>query len=260
MAQLLIRVTLASLLTLSASVASSERVDFGSLQLQKNCQIFSLKGEALRIVPGDLCLFLDDGSFVSSTDRYLRFFSKSDEVVWEHRGHFHHQMNFSEDRKRILALSSAFEGTIRQDKFLILDFKGRVLHTLTTDSLLQQAGLPGLEGFFFIPSWKSEKETSHFNSIYEIPPLVASNLPSYLKEGNVIVNSLDLGFFILSPDLQTVLYHARFPNSFAHRVHDVQVTQDGHFIYFNNNLFWTEDEFSNRWTESWKLLLGCLRS
>ncbi len=232
----LARAALGILFALSAFAASIDGVDFNSLQLQKNCQIYSLSGEALQIVPGDLCLFLDDGSFVSSTDRYLRFFSKNDEVIWEHSGHFHHQMNFSQDRKRILALSSAFDGTIRQDRFLILDLTGKVLHSQTTDSLLHQANLPALKNFFSIPSWKSERETSHFNSIYEIPPTQGLDLPSYLKEGNVIVNSLDLGFFILSPDLQTVLYHARFPNSYEHRVHDVQVTPEGNFIYFNNNV------------------------
>jgi hypothetical protein len=211
--------------------------DFGDLRrfhLVNGCQLFSITGEVFARFPGVICVFLDDGSFVSASDTHIRHFSKDDEVLWEHRGHFHHQVNLSADRKRLLALSSEFDGKTRQDKFLVFDLAGRVLHTQTTLPLLRQAGISPLRYNIRVPVGGADVEVSHFHSFYEIPKLAAAELPEYLREGNVIVNSLELGVFVLTPDLRTVLFRTTFPTSYLHRVHDVQVTPAGNFLYFNN--------------------------
>jgi hypothetical protein len=83
------------------------------------------------------------------------------------------------------------------------------------------------------PQW-SNYELTHFNSFYEIPKITAKGVPSYIKEGNYIVNGYTMGFFILSPDLKEILHHQKLSNSTGHKVHDVQVLPNGNYLYFNN--------------------------
>ncbi len=83
---------------------------------------------------------------------------------------------------------------------------------------------------------KADIETSHFNSIYEIPENKGGKKSRFLKAGNLIVNSTGIGIFILSPDLSEVLYEKSYSHSLRNEIHDVQVTPDGLFLIFNNTV------------------------
>lgn len=81
---------------------------------------------------------------------------------------------------------------------------------------------------------KTNIELSHFNSFYEIPKILFRNVPTYIKEGNIILNSSAQGLFILSPDLSKIIHYTNFKQSQHHRTHDVQVTERGTYLFFNN--------------------------
>ncbi len=231
----LIFAVLMYVLPLAAHSSSAQEIlRLQGFTLVNGCRLFALTGEAVGSFPGTMCIFLPDGSFISGSDTHLRFFSKNDEILWEIPGHFHHQLNLSPDGKKILALSSDVSGSERIDRFLVLNLKGTVLHSQTALPLLKATNSSRLNFLISKPVAGLKVEATHFNSIYEIPKLVGSNLPAYLREGNIIVNSTFLGVFILSPDLQKVLHHMTFKNSRLHNVHDVQVTRRGNFLYFNN--------------------------
>lgn len=217
--------------------SSVSEEDINSLWIQNGCTIYRMNGHRYSH-PGNLCVFLDDGSFISATGTFIRRFSQKKEILWEIPGHFHHQMNISPDKQRILVLSSDIvkrEGRKeRDDAFLILSIDGKILHRQNSFEHLQSLNQGSL-------GWKNQKqiaiaggeiETTHFNSIYEIP---ANNSPlPYLKAGNVIVNSSALGVYILSPDLKKVVHFEKFQFSLSHQVHDVQVTASGEILLFNN--------------------------
>jgi hypothetical protein len=214
-----------------------------SFTLINGCRLFSLQGTPLRTFPGQICIFLEDGSFISAHENMIRRISKDNEILWEMAGHFHHQVNLTPDKQRILALSSDVfkhkNENKRQDKFLILSLDGKILHEQLAASLFKDASIPLKELPMFSTMAKqlnAPNEISHFNSFYEIPALYKKSPASYIKEGNVIVNSIEWGFFILSPDLNKVLHHASFKNSQDHHVHDLQVNQNGNLIYFNNTV------------------------
>lgn len=203
------------------------------------CRIFTIGGVE-KSFPGDFCVFLDDGRLISASLTSLKMLSPIGEILWEHKGHFHHQANLSQDKQRLLVLTSEVEkketNITRQDKFWVLDLNGKILHEALAAKLIKEAGLENL-------SWAIKddkvlgpgKEISHFNSFYEISDLHPNvKTPLYMKKGNVVINSVGLGTFVLSPDLQTVIHHQKFPNSFKHSVHDVQVTKNGNFLFFNN--------------------------
>lgn len=216
---------------------STAEVEINSYWIQNGCTLYHGKFQKITF-PGFFCLFLDDGSFISATDKHIRRFSPSKEVLWEIPGHFHHQVNISPDKKRILALSSdvivRFGKKVRDDAFMILDLDGKVLHRQNGFEHVRKLNQGSLNWAnpHIVRAAGTDIESTHFNSIYEIPPN-SSTLP-YLQAGNVIVNSSALGIYILSPDLKKVLRHEKFEFSYYHQVHDVQVTAEGEYFLFNN--------------------------
>ncbi len=215
-----------------------------SLTFINGCTTYDFDGKNLRNFPGQFCIFLDDGTILSASEKSLKRISKDKEVAWEILGHFHHQMNLSHDGKRILALSSEVisdkSGPSRDDVFLVISLEGKIIY--------KQSGLEVLKfnnqmplNWPANPPWRDQLKVKfdkgHFNSIHEIPKIENPNTADFMKEGNVIVNSLSLGTFVLSPDLKRVLYAKKNPFSLNHQVHDVQATTDGNFLLFNNLVY-----------------------
>lgn len=214
--------------------------DLLKYHIVQDCNILNMNGDLLKVFPGKMCLFFDDGSFVSATTKGMRLFGKDDSVVWEFPGYFHHQLALSPDKKRIFALSSdvaVVKGNkIRVDKILVISVDGKVLHELNSDVLLgmtKQDSLNWDNMPWVIEDTKTKTEMSHFNSLYEIPKIKSSKHPAF-KEGNLILNGLSHGTYVMSPDLKKVLFHSRFNTSLDHRTHDAQVTENGNVIFFNN--------------------------
>lgn len=215
-------------------------VKSGNVWIQNGCDLYTLNREVKKY-PGRMCIFLDDGTFLSASDRGLLRLNTLGEVLWAIPGNFHHQINLTNDESEILALSSEVvtHGKIRErnDVFLRIGLNGKVHSKISSPAVYQQKNLHPLnedeEGILKIVG--ADVETSHFNSIYEIPDNQASDLVPYMKAGNIIVNSLQMGIFILTPDFRKVLYHKQFLFSANHTVHDVQVTKEGHFVFFNND-------------------------
>ncbi len=206
---------------------------------QNGCDIYTLN-RTVRKYPGSMCIFLDDGSFISSTDNSIRRFTPKKTVQWEIAGNFHHQMNLSLDKSSLLVLSSELvnsKSIERNDVFLRIGLDGKILGRKSAIEIMKEKKLWPLywDNEPLLKVMKADVETSHFNSIYEIPENTHSRTVPYLKAGNVIVNSLSLGIFILSPDFEQTLYHKTFSFSQDHTVHDVQVDANGEFLFFNND-------------------------
>lgn len=210
--------------------------------IQNGCTLFQYRKPPVSF-PGNQCVFLPDGSFISATSHSLKRISPALAVLWELPGHFHHQLNLSPDRSRLLALSSEIiseEGKkYRGDVFLVISPEGKILHRKTARSILEEKNVPRLKGWprnEEVQILNADEEISHFNSIYEIPENSQSG-NSWLKPGNIIVNGNGQGIFILSADLSAVLYYLDYPPSRWNNLHDVQVTEKGEFLIFNNMVF-----------------------
>lgn len=205
------------------------------------CRIFE-PGELERaVLPGERCIFLKNGDFISSSQSVIRYFTSKSEIKWEVKGIFHHQLNISLDGKRLLAIGSVKaamkgEGSKRFDQLLVLDLLGNVLQSIDYNVLLTQGNIKSISK---INPYKNEIDTpfegSHVNSFYEIPPTVKGvKVPNYIRPGNYIVNSLSQGLFIIDHELKKVLKKWKSPFSLGHNVHDAQITKAGTLIYFNN--------------------------
>lgn len=210
----------------------------GDRSLTSRCTIFNDDGSVRRNFPGVICIFLEDGSFLSAGQESLKRISANDTILWEIPGRYHHQLALTEDRTKILALSSQIitweKKKLLSDKLQIIDLNGKVLKETTTEPLIKHAGVSPVLWPVQAPVKKMypvEKEFSHFNSFYEIPKN-KSKVP-YLKEGNFIVNSKGQGYWILSPEL-TILHSGKSPKAVSNVTHDLQVTEDGTILAFVN--------------------------
>lgn len=211
--------------------------DWKKLKFVNGCKIYNPGGYMEKNFPGAMCIFLDNGNLITSSETSVRMINPKNEVLWEVKGHFHHQMNLSYKKDKILILSSDEKGGQREDTFNVIDLEGKVLHTQKASELLSFANLKPL-------NWRMNpqlfngvtltKEISHFNSIYDIPPQSKKRSLSWLNEGNIVVNGSGAGIFILSPDLSRVLHHINYKGSTNNRLHDVQVKPNGNLIFFNN--------------------------
>jgi hypothetical protein len=221
-------------LAFSFSIHAQEWKKF---HLVNGCRVYTMSGFMQRAFPGSICIFLDNGNLVSASDNAIRMINPKNEIVWEQKGHFHHQVNLSSDKSKILALSSEINNGLREDTFYILDFNGKIVSFQKASELYKFAGLKPLNWGMqplTLNGVSTSQEFSHFNSIYDVPRLTGKNLPAWLKEGNIVVNSTHSGIFVLSPDMTLLLHHILLPGSTYHRVHDVQVKSNGNFLLFNN--------------------------
>lgn len=206
---------------------------------QRNCELLSFDQKFKKVFPGRFCLFLDDGHLVSADREGLKMYDKNQLLLWEVPGHFHHQINFSTDKKYILALSYHKHSTHPEtvvDHFLKIDLKGEIVSEQNAEFLFKQVG-------FDFPKWSMHEsfhrfgfryERSHFNSIYEVPSNLKSSDGGIFTPGSIIVNSLRAGIFILDPEMKKIVHHEILKNSEDHNIHDVQMLPSGEVLVFNN--------------------------
>lgn len=233
-----------SLLVFLFSNFGYSSVTFGGKQhLVNGCKIYTLSGTLIKRSPGEFCQFLANGDLLSMTFRSLKYITKSGEIKWSLENQFfHHQLNLSPDLKRVLTMGSVekeIQGRkYRVDQFFVLDISnGKVLHKVDIDELMarSEANPTTLREGFPKEIFTTNEEYSHFNSFYEIPEVsVRTNLHPAIRKGNFIMNSLGLGFLIVDEKFEKILVKKKLDQSFLHSVHDVQVTERGTIIAFNN--------------------------
>lgn len=211
--------------------------DWKKLKYINGCKIYNPGGYMEKNFPGSMCLFMDDGNVISASETSIKMITPKNEVKWEYKGHFHHQLNFSHKKDKIFVLGSDVNNGLREDVFYVFDLSGKLLHTQKSSELLKSKNLHSLKWPMHpltLNGVNLTQEISHFNSIYDIPQLTKKSSLSWLKEGNIVLNASSSGIFIMSPDLSEVLHHINYQGSTYHRLHDVQIKPNGHFLIFNN--------------------------
>lgn len=186
-----------------------------------------------------MCVFLDDGSYISADDKGIRRISTTSAKLWEVQGNYHHQINLTHDRQRILTISSTlFRDSKREDRFQVMSLEGKILAETKISDFFLRSHLGDLAIKIektVVGKKEVELEYSHFNSFHEIPPLqTKGKRPTWLAPGNLVLNGINHGFFVLSPDFSEILHREKLKNSLNHHVHDVQITKRGTLLYYNN--------------------------
>lgn len=211
------------------------------LSLVAGCRIFDTQATLVRTLPGEQCLFLKDGRYLSASEKALRLLTSAGGVQWELKGHFHHQLAWSTKRDHVHAIASevltgADKKSVRYDRLQVVNLDGVVVKEIGVPEILRQAKLAPLKYENHIKtSTDVLTEGSHINSFWEIPALkTTARLAPQWAAGNYVVNGLGHGLFVLDASLKKVLWHHRSPNALLGLAHDVQVTPQGHLLQFVN--------------------------
>ena len=214
--------------------------DWLNHQIVVGCRIFDLNGAVLKVLPGDYCLFFDDGRLLSRGFHGITLYNKESQKLWHIDGYFHHQMNFNQDKSQILAIGSTLvernKKQVKVDKLMVISFDGKILHEVTSEELNQQAKLVENireAGSIVLSQMNTNLELTHFNSFYELPKF-KKKLPPYLHESAFVVNGRGDGVYFLSSDLKTLKKHFFLKQAFEHEIHDVQLFEDGTMLFYNN--------------------------
>ena len=73
-----------------------------------DCIITDIDGKILKKMIGYLCVPFSDGTYLSTNDKYLRFFSADNEIVNKLEIYPHHQLKTHSNDTRILAIGSKY--------------------------------------------------------------------------------------------------------------------------------------------------------
>lgn len=233
-----------SLFSFTFSSFAYKRSIKGREHLVNGCKVYSLDGALIKIFPGNFCVFLDNGDFVSLTETTIKYFKKDGAVEWmTSNPFFHHQINISHDKKDILAMGSVeknIDGAkYRVDQFFVYDIAtGKLKRSQDSDVVLRNGSVNPTIMTKTFPThlFTTSDEYTHFNSFHEIPQIETSKkLDPSLTKGKYIINSVGLGLFILDSNLEKVLKYHPFKQAIFNMVHDVQVTKRGTITAFINS-------------------------
>jgi hypothetical protein len=215
------------------------------------CTILSSKGEIVFGYAGRYCVFLDDGSYISSViiDKlpHVVRFGPHNEIIWKRKIEAHHQINLSPDKKRVLVLSSErskkFICNVRFDVLNVLDIRtGKTLFYWNTKDyitdlirILRSFSTPLLQSISDYSGWNCE--ITHLNSAYEISDNENSKINSAFSAGNYILNFYGFGrVIIIDKNTKKIVWESSLGSKRLNllNLHDVQVLEDGNILYARN--------------------------
>ncbi len=229
------------------SLGAAKKIDLSRLNLIAGCRVHNSNGLAIREFAGNYCLFFTDGRYLSADATRLAMVKSDKTFLWQIPGHYHHQLNWSADKKHVLALTSNFEKsdglTIRIDVLKKIDLDGKVVAEISSRKIFDDLKITRIKSpFDWDPSskQKADHEISHFNSFYEIPAGVRHPKMSSVVGGNFIANSTHSAAVIISSNFKTALARVQFPSSILETTHDVQITKDAQVLFLNNEAVYDE--------------------
>jgi hypothetical protein len=218
------------------------------------CTVFDSKFDEIHRFPGQYCVFLNNGNYLSSlpSEGDASLINPHGNVLWKKKLYAHHQLKQDSDGNFLLMTSEIVKyqnKDCRSDNLVIVGQDGKTLkewkffdHSEEIRKLLS-SNSPMAQSWLWIGSWFNDSfpsvkcEVSHINSIYEIPENAMSKQLGAFKKGNYIVNS-SYGFvLILSRDFKKILWFKEYPGFFpASRLHDVQVLSSGNILAYVNKV------------------------
>ncbi len=208
------------------------------------CEISDQNFRRLRVFFGDMCIFLEDGSYISGSERGVSLVLANGTVAWQRSDILpHHQINLSNDGKSVLILNyervpDFICGITKSVSFVVLNLKSGA--TEREYSVWKRKEYFYKELNFHLgrsqiqPPSNVECFYGHMNSFYEVPSNSNQNKFEYLKPGNYIVNGSG-GHILFFDHLMTkIVYKMKTSDLFEGDLHDVQVTGEGKILVYSN--------------------------
>lgn len=227
------------------------------------CMIMDTQGHLRWSFPSWLCFFLPDGRFITGDTDGLTMRGRNIEKLWHKKLIPHHMISlaangdiltFTSEYHSIAKQRAKFKGAFevdwrvdtrqmkpvsdeiarqkfRVDKILRLNQNGRIVHQMSLNDA--DYPMPWLIRLLRDGAPPLPYESSHLNSIYEIPAN-ASSLPAF-KAGNLLLNdTVNRTIFITDPELRKIIWRLNFKKFGFSVVHDVSVLPNGNLLLFKN--------------------------
>lgn len=234
---------------------------------QAGCAILDENSHIVRLFNGSLCIFLNNGDFISSNlKENIRYFDKTGHLIWESDKPALHQLKLSNAGKNFLAITSETKKingrNIRADVFSVRDFQNKILKSWSTFDNYKKLQLLDLSYFknckddcYWPTLWLSPTEASdvleltHANSFQEISikeEIFGSNI---WKAGNYLIylyGPLSVAL-VLDSDLKNILWSYDFKKIDRIHLHDLQLIAGAKLlVFFNSNIdAQTKTEYSS---------------
>lgn len=209
------------------------------------CSIYDLNGKVVRSYPGQFCVFMNDGSFVTYEGAKLELTKYDGKMnkLWVLKTHIHHGLEITEQGDLITQSSyvKPFMGTkrVRFDVMLRVNQQGEIVASFEWKNHLQS----------LLPSWgpfepyeirenkelELKHEITHQASCFELyDDMKVGDL--VIPKGSIIatLNGLGSGIYIFDKDLTKILYSTKVPLTYL--FHDAQQFSKDEIIYFKNSV------------------------
>lgn len=221
-----------------------------------DCMILDDSRKLIRQYPGEICLFLSDGSFIATfkdigipspdTKGRVDRIGPDGSVLWSKPHFTHHQLNLSVNQKELLVMATEFvkndPAPLWADVLLVLDLqKGKTLKKKIIGDNPKQFLKDNRYSRLNCRTYNDKDlripfcEISHINAFMEIGPNKNSSNVSFLNEGNYLITDANpANVHVLDKNLSKIIWSKSFrPKSFG-LIHDGQVLQDGTILFYNN--------------------------
>lgn len=223
-----------------------------------DCHILNSEGELLRKYQGRLCVFLEDGSYISTTQKAMTRRDKFGRVLWSIDKFIHHELSLSPDKTKFFYITTDYLDYLgkltRFDVLNISDLEGKIIKQYRLfdhkEEILKLSDVKFEKTAWHMPDEDNYPgapyEFSHVNSIQEIPENKLGQTNTAFKQGNFIVSFNGLGLIlILDHELKNILWSRKAVNKSMFSSHNVLVIPNGNILYFNNINGNPDDEYTS---------------
>lgn len=214
----------------------------------QECSVYTNAGDFLHQFPGEFCIFLENGDFVSYVSGVLTYFNNQLIPQWKKKMFLHHDLVISSERQEIAALTRPHKqeakGQAVDDQVIIFNFKGDVVFKWS--ALAHREELERLYGKKLTYAESEDKSQSHatklnitkLNSVQILPSNRLSSSLEAFSAGNIFVNDrLNSHFLILNRRGQ-IVWSRKMSSGIYRSGHSPRVQSNGNITFFENTVDW----------------------
>lgn len=220
------------------------------LVVQAECLIIDQEGVVIKKFPGIRCYFMPNGDRIEIYANSISYVYSTDDIKWRHSGNFHHQFKVDKKKNELAVLSftmhDIFGCLTKFDSIEVYDIaSGKKKKTMDSYYILKdivsssQASTLLFKSNYKMSLDKFECETTHVNSLFQIPKNSIEKNNIAFAEGNWLVNYPWTGFMVIFDSEFNKILWKRKINITIQNIHDLQFTKEG-----------TVKLYANEYTES----------
>lgn len=211
------------------------------------CMIYDLDGNLQSSYPGEECVFMEDGSFLSydSKIQVLTKYDRTLKSLWKLNLHVHHGIKLLSNGDIIINSSIIKDHNnfkkVRFSNVVIISQEGKIKKSFSffdhLNEVLKNSKRPVSDIKPYPANWDQnidfDYEYTHLAGTYEVKAPLMADGKVFAPEGSFLLtfNSIGRGVYVLSPDIDKVINYKFLSNRIFH---DIQPFSGTEVIFFVN--------------------------